>query len=450
MNQPVTLKGVKSGIILKLSDEGDFEKLLPDIRKKFKESASFFGNRHMILSIEGRDVDDEEAAEILKLLVENTRLKVDTIMVQDRVLEDKFQDILGEDPRHEIEIARLRKDNATLLKAIGQLTSALDPMNIQVHKGTLRGGNDIHALGSVMILGDVKPGATVTAGGSIFVMGSLQGTADAGAYGDAEAFVMAFNMDPLQIRISDAIAVSQEKTGKRRRGFMRPKDEVIPEVAAIVDGHIVIQDFDSTFIKGSTFFKKSKKMVGPLMDAQTEEMLAFAESVVESEEAGGEDTILTGESELGNTGEVEIDFAGQGSYDMTEESSAAKARPEEKKAEDSTRTNNATSDGKAAGSGSSDEVKSAGSGASGNEKAAESRASGAIKADGNGSSDEGKSAGNGASDDGKSAGSGSNTEEKTTADAKNEKQVNNKNDKKRGGFDRKKKRPKSGRPSLSR
>ncbi|MCR5651690.1 MAG: septum site-determining protein MinC [Lachnospiraceae bacterium] len=305
MNQPVTLKGVKSGIILKLSEEGDFEKLLPQIEKKFKESASFFGNRHMILSIEGRDIDDEEAGQILELLVKNTRLKVDTIMVQDRVLEDKFQAILGDDPRHEIEIARLRKDNAVLLKAIGQLTSALDPMNVQVHKGTLRGGNDIEALGSVMILGDVKPGATVTAGGSIFVFGSLQGTADAGAYGDAEAFIMAFNMDPLQVRISDCIAVSEKNT-RRRRGFMRPKDEVIPEVAAIVDGHIVIQDFDSTFIKGTSFFRKDKKVTGPLMEEDTADILAAMEM------SAGTESVLTEEEE------TEIDFTGQGEYETPE------------------------------------------------------------------------------------------------------------------------------------
>ncbi|MBQ7463816.1 MAG: septum site-determining protein MinC [Lachnospiraceae bacterium] len=309
MNQPVTLKGVKSGIILKLSDEGDFEKLLPEIEKKFKESASFFGNRHMILSIEGRDVDDMEAGEILELLVKHTRLKVDTIMVQDRVLEDKFQAILGDDPRHEIEIARLRKDNAVLLKAIGQLTAALDPMNIQIHKGTLRGGTDIEALGSVMILGDVKPGATVTAGGSIFVMGALQGTADAGAYGDAEAFIMAFNMDPMQVRISDAIAISQEKTGKRRRGFMRHKDIVIPEVASIVDGHIVIQDFDSTFIKSTPFFNKNKKVTGPLMEETTADILASMEQSAAAE------SILPAEDE-----EPEIDFTGQ--TDLSEKETA--------------------------------------------------------------------------------------------------------------------------------
>ena len=273
MNQPVTVKGVKSGIILKLTDEGEFDKLLPLIEKKFKESAAFFGNRHMVLSIEGRDINEEQAGEVLDLLLKNTRLKVDTIMVQDRVLEDRFQDILGEDPRHEREIAKLRKDNATLLKAVDQLTAALDPMNIQVHKGTLRSGNDIEALGSIMVLGDVKPGATVTAGGSIFVLGALQGTADAGAYGDSDAFVMAMRMDPLQIRISDAMAVSQEGSGKRKRGFMRPKDEIIPEVACIVDGHIVIQDFDNEFMKENDFFRPDRQPVSPLMDDNTIKIL---------------------------------------------------------------------------------------------------------------------------------------------------------------------------------
>jgi len=276
--QSVTVKGVKSGLILKLTDHGDFESLLPDIERKFKESSAFFGNKHMVLSIEGRDINDEQASEVLKLLVKNTRLKVDTVMVQNSVLENRFEEILGEDPQHEVEISKLRKDNATLLKAVDQLTAQLDPLNIQVHRGTLRSGNDIEALGSIMVLGDVKPGATVTAGGSIFILGALQGTADAGAYGDSDAFVMALKMDPLQIRISDAMAVAQEKTGKRRKGFMRPKDEVIPEVASIVDGHIVIQDFDNTFLKENSFFRPGRKPVSPLMDNNTAPILSKEEA----------------------------------------------------------------------------------------------------------------------------------------------------------------------------
>ena len=266
MSQPVTVKAVKSGLIVKLADDVEFEELLPRIESKFRESASFFGNKNMVLSIEGRDVSDAEAGEILKLLVENTRLKVDTVMVENRVLEDKFQAILGDDPRHEREISRLRRDNATLLKAVDQLTLALDPMAVQVYRGTLRSGNDIEALGSIMVLGDVKPGATVTAGGSIFVMGTLGGIADAGAYGDSDAFVMALKMDPLQVRISDAMAVAQEKKGGKRRGLFGTKETVAPEVASIVDGHIMIQDFTTDFLKNNKFFRADRKPISPLMD----------------------------------------------------------------------------------------------------------------------------------------------------------------------------------------
>ena len=93
------------------------------------------------------------------------------------------------------------------------------------------------------------------------MMGAMQGTADAGAYGDSEAFVMALHMDPLQIRISDAMAIAQDNVPKRKRGFMRPKDEIIPEVAVISDGHIVIRDYDSEFIRSCGFFRTDKKTV---------------------------------------------------------------------------------------------------------------------------------------------------------------------------------------------
>ena len=272
MSQPVTLKGVKSGLIVKLAPEGSFEDLVPEIQKKFQEGAGFFGNKHMILSIEGRDIDEDEAAEILALLKENTKLQVDTVMVQDRVLENKFHEILGDDPGHEIENARLRKDNETLLKAVSQLEAAVNPMNAEIHIGDLQAGMDIDALGSVIVMGDVKSGASVTAGGAIFVLGTMQGTADAGAYGDPDAFVMALTMDPRQIRISDAMAIAQDKVPKRKRGFLRPKDEIIPEVAVISEGHIVIRDYDDDFIRSCRFFDPNKEPVSPLVQVPMKEL----------------------------------------------------------------------------------------------------------------------------------------------------------------------------------
>ena len=55
MSQPVLIKGVKSGMVLRLDSEMYFDELLPLITEKFEASASFFGNAKVVLSIEGRD-----------------------------------------------------------------------------------------------------------------------------------------------------------------------------------------------------------------------------------------------------------------------------------------------------------------------------------------------------------------------------------------------------------
>lgn len=259
MNQPVLIKGVRSGLVLKLDSEMDFEELKPLIKDKFSESESFFGSAHMVLSIEGRNTSEKETGEILDIIKDTTKLQIEAVVLEDEELEKKFSDMIGPDPGNEKEIRELKKTNADLAKTIEQMTHSINSEHAEIHAGTLRSGSDIVTQGSIVILGDVKPGATVTAGGSIFVMGALQGTADAGAYGDSTAFVMALNMDPLQIRISDAMAISQDKSGKRKRGFMHSKDEAAPEAALISGGHIVIIDYDSSFLKNCRFFEKDKE-----------------------------------------------------------------------------------------------------------------------------------------------------------------------------------------------
>jgi septum site-determining protein MinC len=87
-----------------------------------------------------------------------------------------------------------------------------DNANAQFYTGTLRSGQQVSCEGSVVIIGDVNPGATVTSGGNIVILGSLRGTAIAGCNGDTSTFVVALEMDPLQIRIGDVIASSNDNS----------------------------------------------------------------------------------------------------------------------------------------------------------------------------------------------------------------------------------------------
>lgn len=105
------------------------------------------------------------------------------------------------------------------------------------HRGTLRGGQAVHHLGNIVVLGDVNPGAELVASGDIVVFGSLRGVAHAGAQGDEAARVVALELAPTQLRIAAVIAADAEPTGGRGA-----------EHALIRDGRIVIVPHDGAEI----------------------------------------------------------------------------------------------------------------------------------------------------------------------------------------------------------
>lgn len=81
---------------------------------------------------------------------------------------------------------------------------------LHLHRGTLRAGDHLEAPGSLLVLGDVNPGARVSAAGHVLVWGRLRGTAHAGCQGDQSARIVALQLRPLQLRIGDAVARGPE------------------------------------------------------------------------------------------------------------------------------------------------------------------------------------------------------------------------------------------------
>ena len=84
-------------------------------------------------------------------------------------------------------------------------SAAPSPPGTLYHRGTLRGGQALHNLGNIVLIGDVNPGAELIASGDIVVVGTLRGTAHAGAQGDATARVIALDFAPTQLRIAAVI-----------------------------------------------------------------------------------------------------------------------------------------------------------------------------------------------------------------------------------------------------
>jgi len=121
---------------------------------------------------------------------------------------------------------------AALAKKEDQASPELRQMLV-VEK-TLRGGQAIETEGSVIVFGNVNPGAQITAGGSVDVRGTCRGVIHAGAAGDVTAFIIADHLLPTQIRIANYIARSPDE----------PEDSGKAERAYIKDGRIVIEPIE--------------------------------------------------------------------------------------------------------------------------------------------------------------------------------------------------------------
>ena len=102
-----------------------------------------------------------------------------------------------------------------------------------LHEGTVRSGDRISSNGNLCIIGDVNPGAIVSAKKNIYVWGKLLGIAFAGMGGNNNASITSLYLKPLQLRIADVIAIGPKD---------KPKN-YYPEIAVIDQRTINIKPY---------------------------------------------------------------------------------------------------------------------------------------------------------------------------------------------------------------
>ena len=128
------------------------------------------------------------------------------------------------------------KINSVLLNEKNQAKELLQNFSCKLdlhHKGTVRSGNRISSNGDLFIIGDVNPGAIVSAKNNIYVWGKLLGIAMAGEDGNKKALITSLYLNPLQLRICDVVAIGPEE---------KPKYQY-PEIAVLENQKIVIKPY---------------------------------------------------------------------------------------------------------------------------------------------------------------------------------------------------------------
>ena len=113
----------------------------------------------------------------------------------------------------------------------------------QFYRGTLRSGQSLESDASVVVVGNVNPGASVCAKGYL----------SAGCDGDDHAFVAALDMQPMQIRIGKHIARSADgEPEKKKKLFGRSKNNdnqpMEAQIAFVEDENIYIEPISKALL----------------------------------------------------------------------------------------------------------------------------------------------------------------------------------------------------------
>ncbi len=217
----VKIKGGRSGLSLTFAPQASFEDILQHLQEKLESGSGFFLRGTMVFL--PRDVlTDGQREKLQKLFHEHGLIC--------RLQPLEGENTLEQQPKAQPAPAPAPAESQPQAEA----PQNPDTQEMLVVNKTLRGGQEIRTKSSVLVCGNVNPGAQIIAGGSIDVRGICRGMVHAGAYGDTSAIVVADHLMPTQIRIASFIARSPDHMDMTEKA----------ERASIKDGQIVIEPIE--------------------------------------------------------------------------------------------------------------------------------------------------------------------------------------------------------------
>ncbi len=212
IEERVNFRGENDGVHL-IVEGGNFRNILIELDKKLKKGKGFYDGAKL-LSIYSEELSILEKIEIAY------RLKYKFKFVLD---DEELTKMMQEDKKEEKKIVEMPQDIYTRCDTLF------------IHR-TVRSGQVITHEGSIVIIGDVNPGAIIEAKLNIIVLGNFRGSGSAGE-NDENSIIAAYRLNPTQLKIADKIArAPDEKDTDHNRSSL-------PEIARIINGKIVIEPY---------------------------------------------------------------------------------------------------------------------------------------------------------------------------------------------------------------
>ena len=240
MSEVVKIRGLKSGLQLILDKNAKFDDVKASILDKLTTGNKFF-IRGTTVFVDKNAFNETQIEELRRMFHRHGMLFSDKLPAPQPKIEPKP----APKPPAPPPAPKVEKIVSTVMKI----------------DRTLRGGEEIRTESSVIVSGNVNPGAQIIAGGSIDVRGACLGYVHAGAFGDKTAWIIADKLRPIQIRIADLIArppdsieeekkLSKSKKNKRKsfanlmgwgNDNLETGDNHKAERASIKNGYIVFE-----------------------------------------------------------------------------------------------------------------------------------------------------------------------------------------------------------------
>lgn len=217
----VSFKGTREGLVITLG-EGAWRAVLNDLMMQLSRpgAQAFFQGARVFLETGARALDGTQIEELIALLAQYRMTLVAVSEPSSQEVLNRVRATLPAPPEP------LPVEAPVPLHANG----ANDTYALLVHR-TVRSGQTYQYAGTIVVIGDVNPGAQLVAEGDVIVWGKLRGVVHAGAAGNDQAIVGALVLAPTQLRIGSLIARAPEE--KRTPYF--------PEVARVRAGRIIVE-----------------------------------------------------------------------------------------------------------------------------------------------------------------------------------------------------------------
>ncbi len=209
----IKFSGTDTGLLMRLEWDTPFAQLLGELEAHLQKSPAFFNGAQVLLEIGHQPTPMHDIEQMTNVLLRYGVTLQGIIPMLD---------------------GAERRPPAAPQPVVA--SPVFDPQtSVHLEHRTLRSGEKIAYEGQVIIMGDVNPGAEVTAGYNIFIWGSLKGSAYAGMPDHEEAVIAALHLAPIQLRIAGYIARAPEA---------RPTTVWAPEKARIDQNAIVVETWE--------------------------------------------------------------------------------------------------------------------------------------------------------------------------------------------------------------